>query len=66
MTKTPCHKCLERHAECHSNCEKYREWKLAFEKGKAIIHKKRQQDRAIYEHWYSAYKKNANKHGKKV
>ena len=66
MINSPCKDCLERYAECHSNCEKYRDFKLARENEKAIIHKKRQQDRAVYEHQYSAYKKNAKKHGKKV
>ena len=25
-TKSPCHGCQDRHAECHSSCEKYQEF----------------------------------------
>ena len=28
---TPCHNCEERHEKCHSNCERYKEFRTALD-----------------------------------
>jgi hypothetical protein len=64
--KPPCYKCDERRAECHPNCEKYREWKSVLEHNRAVIREKKEQEKALQEHQYAAYRKNAKRRGKKV
>lgn len=39
MNKSPCYKCQERHTNCHSECEKYKEYQ-AKNKEKRELRKK--------------------------
>lgn len=37
-TKSPCHGCEDRNAECHSSCEKYQEFYKIHAKERSEIH----------------------------
>lgn len=41
--RNPCYKCEERQIKCHSTCEKYKEWRKAYDEQKAKIDKAREQ-----------------------
>ena len=45
--KTVCYECKERHENCHATCEKYIQWRKAFDIRKNIINreKKKQNER---------------------
>lgn len=43
----PCKDCTERKQGCHSQCEKYKEWKTAHEEENKIIAEARKQQWAI-------------------
>lgn len=36
MTNAPCKDCTERHFKCHSQCEKYTEWRKAYDEWKEM------------------------------
>jgi hypothetical protein len=66
MKKPPCYNCLERHTNCHANCEKYSAWKLEREKEKAIIREFKKQDEENFQFRFASYRRTARKNGKKV
>lgn len=37
--ETPCRRCEDRTAECHSKCEKYKEWLVLLEEEKELFWK---------------------------
>lgn len=48
--KTPCYRCKDRAAECHSSCVKYGEWKAKREALKAEVRKKIVVEREIIDY----------------
>ena len=44
ITKSPCRDCTQRSAECHANCEHYKDYKIKHEAEKA------ERDKEKYEH----------------
>ena len=34
--KCPCYQCTEREKACHSTCEKYKDWRKAYDEWKAL------------------------------
>lgn len=62
----PCYGCTERYSECHSTCKEYRDWKADLESKKAIINKKKQEEKKWTEYKFATHKRFSNRNGKKV
>lgn len=51
MKNPPCKDCEERFAGCHSQCEKYKEWRSARDEINGIVRKAKTEERMIVEHF---------------
>lgn len=51
MKNPPCKDCEERFVGCHSQCEKYKEWRSARDEINGIVRKAKTEERMIIEHF---------------
>ena len=47
-TQSPCYGCHDRSAECHSSCEKYKQFEQIHAKERREIHQKKHQENLAY------------------
>lgn len=59
MPENPCRDCTQRCAECHSNCDAYKEWRVGFTAMNETIRRNRHQKNIGYlgEHYRRPRKK---------
>lgn len=50
MRPSPCKDCTDRHAECHSRCERYSVWKAEYDKVRDVINKNKRQEQIYQQH----------------
>ena len=61
-TKSPCHGCSERSAECHAKCDAYKEFEKIHAQERSEIHFKRHQEALAYGAPYRTDKQLQNVH----
>ena len=60
---SPCQDCMDRHLNCHSECEKYKTWKADLEDKRSKVKKERNKEAAMNEYKIKRVLKSKKKMG---